>query len=149
MSMNIDPVHPITVTNLADSSGSEPRNPEIKEVMLRELRALNDGLEKNTQKLAKNIQMGDGNIQGLGNLKENLERIEEGVQELQNYQQTAVKKIFVFVIQGFQRMQEMGSSMIRTVGYPNVPMLQGTSQPVESQRDPDSASSPQPAEKKV
>ncbi len=166
MSANINPVHPVVATNLANSSGSEePMHPEVEKAIKKlqaiydtskknsqELDRSNQELDRNIQMVARNKQELDRNIQmvarnkqelardnqRLDNLQRKLDQIGERAEELQDYQQLVGKMIFGFV----QRIKEMGSSMIRIAGYPNAPMLQGTSQPIEPQRDPGSASSP-------
>lgn len=144
MPINSNPPSFLTTTPMMDSSARrEPPNPEVEE-MIRKLKEIDDGFTRSNQALDRSNEALDRNIQRLDNLGKKWDQIEEGVQELQYYHQTALQRIFGGAVWGIQRMKEMGSSIvIRIAEYPKTLMLLSeTSQPVESHRDPDNASSP-------
>lgn len=137
MPINSNPPSFLTTTPMMDSSARrEPPNPEVEE-MIRKLKEIDDGFTRSNQAL-------DRNIQRLDNLGKKWDQIEEGVQELQYYHQTALQRICGAAVWSIQKAKEMGSSIvIRIAEYPKTLMLLSeTSQPVESHRDPDNASSP-------
>lgn len=158
---NVSPSRPLAGTPLMDSSVPEELpNPEVEE-LIRKLQAIDEEIMRSNQELARISQMSakdnqelarisqgmDRNNQRLDNLGKKLGQIEEGVQELQYYQQTALQMIFGVAVLGFQRIKEMGSSILRIAEYPKAPMLlEGASEPIEEpDRDADSALLPLPS----